>query len=288
MKDIIIIGAGPAGVSAALYAKARGKDILVFEKNKVGGIIGNVSKVSHYASVGENLTGPEFAKELEDQLNYSNIEVKYEEVKSVSKVDDGFKVTTNNGEYFSKKLIAACGSTLKELPLDKAFQFKHWPLKANHDYKNKTVIVNGGSDGACKEALFIAKDAKSVHIVQDQDKILCIDEFKKQIDAAKNIVIHTGTTLEDIEITNGICTRAITTTGTIEDENGIEIYVQIGQTGNSEMFKDIAEINNSFIAEDVKTNIDGLFFAGDIRVKDVKQVATAVADGALAGIMASK
>ncbi len=78
MIDIIIIGAGPSGVSAALYAKARGKNILVFEKEKIGGLISNVSKVSHYASVEKDETGPEFAKRLEDQLNYSQIPVTHE------------------------------------------------------------------------------------------------------------------------------------------------------------------------------------------------------------------
>lgn len=288
MKDIIIIGAGPAGISAALYAKARGKDILVFEKDKIGGLISNVSKVSHYATVRENITGIDFSKELENQLKYSDIEVKFEEVKSIKKIDEHFVVKTCSCEYESKKVIAACGSSLKELNIDTDFKFKHWPLGNEEELKGKTVIVSGGSDGACKEALYISKFAKVVHIVQDQDKILCIDEFKKQIESSSNIEIHTGTVLKSVELNEEKCVKAITTTFTIEDENGILIYVQIGQNGNSEILKDFADIKNTFLAEDVKSNVDGLFFAGDIRIKDVKQIATAVADGAIAGVLASK
>lgn len=288
MKDIIIIGAGPAGVSAALYAKARGKDILVFEKNKIGGIISNVSKVSHYATVGENITGIDFAKELENQLKYSNIEVKFEEVKSIEKKDDHFVVGTDSSEYESKKVIAACGSTLKELNIKTDFKFKHWPLGNEEELKGKTVIVNGGSDGACKEALYISKFAKTVHIIQDQDKILCIDEFKKQIEASKNIEIHTGTVMESLELEGEKCVKIVTTTDTIEDKDGILIYVQIGQNGNTEILKDFAEIKNTFVNEDIKSSVEGLFFAGDIRIKDVKQIATAVSDGAIAGVLASK
>lgn len=288
MKDIIIIGAGPAGVSAALYSKARGKDILVFEKNQIGGLISNVSKVSHYASVGEHVTGEDFKTELEEQLKYSNIDVQFEEVLSITKSGDAFTVKTNKGEYQSKKVIAACGSALKELNINTDYKFKHWPLNKESELKGKTVIMNGGSDGACKEALYISQFAKVVHIVQDQDKILCIDEFKKQIENTKNIEIHTGTVLESIETDGDKCTKAVTTTCTIEDPNGIEIYVQIGQNGNTKIFEEFADIKNSFIDDEIKSKVDGLYFAGDIRVKDVKQIATAVADGAIAGVLASK
>lgn len=290
MIDIIIIGAGPSGVSAALYAKARGKNILVFEKEKIGGLISNVSKVSHYASVEKDETGPEFAKRLEDQLNYSQIPVKFEEVKKIEKIGDSFKVTTNKDQYTSQKVICACGSSLKELPLNvpKDFSVKHWPLGNEEELKGKTVIINGGSDGASKEALYISKFAKEVHIVQDQDKLMCIDEFKRQIENSENIKVHTSSKLLEINVVNGRCLSAKLTNSEIKDDKGIEIYAQIGQNGNSEILKDFANVNNTFLDEDIISKTSGLFFAGDIRVKPVKQIATAVCDGCLAGINACK
>lgn len=289
MKDIIIIGAGPAGVSASLYAKARGKDLLLLEKDQVGGLISHVSKVSHYASVGENEAGKDFAQSLKDQLAYSKIDVTYEECLKVIKEDDHFVVKTDKNSYLAKKVIYAGGSTLKELAIDtKACQINHWPYGKEDSLKGKTVVINGGSDGASKEALYISKFAKIVHIVQDQDKLMCIDEFTKQIEASSNIKVHTSTTLKDLEVVDGKCTKVILTEGAIEDEAGIEIYVQIGQFGNAKAVEELATVKNSFLDEDVASEVNGLFFAGDIRIKDVKQIATAVADGALAGIKASK
>lgn len=290
MLNIIIIGAGPAGVSAALYAKARGKDILLLEKEKIGGLISNVSKVSHYVSLSSNETGLDFAKSLEDQLQYSNINYKIEEVIELKKTSNYFLVKTNKAEYKSEKVIYACGSTLKELGINFNGNFDsfHWPLGREESFKNKTVIVNGGSDGACKEALYIAKFAKLVHIVQDQDKLLCINEFKKQIEVNNKIIVHTSSKLIEAKIKNNKCIKAVLSNTEISDDDGIEICVQIGQNGNSSLLKDFAKIENSFLAEEIKSNTDGLFFAGDIRKKDVRQIATAVSDGCLAGIMACK
>ena len=156
MKDIIIIGAGPAGVSAALYAKARGKDLLLLEKDRVGGLISHVSKVSHYASLADNESGEEFSQKLKDQLAFSKIDVTYEECLSIEKKDGHFLVKTNKNTYEGKKLIYAAGSHLKELDMDyKGFEVKHWPYGNEESLKNKTVVVNGGSDGASKEALYI-------------------------------------------------------------------------------------------------------------------------------------
>lgn len=117
MIDVIIIGAGPAGVSAALYVKARGKNVLLLEKDKIGGLIANVSKVSHYLSLEKDETGPSFAKKLADQVAQAQIPVHYEEVLSLKKDDQGFLIQTNKDSYRAKKVICASGSSLKDLPL---------------------------------------------------------------------------------------------------------------------------------------------------------------------------
>ena len=262
MKDIIIIGAGPAGVSAALYAKARGKDLLLLEKDRVGGLISHVSKVSHYASLADNESGEEFSQKLKDQLAFSNIDVTYEECLSIEKKDDHFLVKTDKNTYEGKKLIYAAGSHLKDLAIDyKGFDVKHWPYGKEESLKGKTVIVNGGSDGASKEALYIAKFAKEVHIVQNQDTLMCIDEFKKQIEASDKIKVHTGTSLKDLEIKDNKCVKAILEDCEICDENGIEIYVQIGQNGSTDLIKDLANVKNTFLDEEISSRVDGLYLS---------------------------
>lgn len=283
MRDIIVVGAGPSGVSAALYAKARGKDVLVLEKDHVGGLISHVSKVSHFASVAADETGESFGKKLEEQLNYSHIDVVFEEVIALKKDGDHFVVTTNNNTYEAKKVIYAAGSQLKELGVENLTTY-HWPFGNEEQVKGKLVIINGGSDGASKEGLYLAQFAREVHMVQDQDKLLSIDEFKKQIEAAPNIVVHTGETIvekiSDTEV-------KLASGKTIKDDQPLMIFVQIGQTGNAPEIEGI-DVENGFVNSEVESAVEGLYFAGDIRVKPVKQVSTAVADGTLAGIKAAQ
>lgn len=287
MFDIIVIGGGPAGVSAAVYAKARGKEILLLEKEAIGGLIGHVSKVSHYASVGKDETGPSFKQKLIDQLNDSHIPYAIETVEKLETTKDGFRVVTDKGEYDTKKVICATGVKLKELDVEQEIT-KHWPLGSEESFKGKVVVVNGGSDGACKEALYISKFAKEVHIVQNQEALMCIDEFKRQIVSCDTIHVHTSSSLKDVEMKDGRCVKVTLSDCEILSEEGIEIYVQIGQVGNTDLVKAYADVEDDFLAEDITSKTPGLFFAGDVRVKAVKQVATAVADGCLAGVLACK
>lgn len=290
MKDLIIIGAGPSGVSAALYAQSRGCDLTIFEKEKVGGLIGKVSKLSHYTSVVVDEDGESFRHRLENQIKAYGLDLKYEEVIKLIKKDDHFLVKTNKAEYEAKKVIVASGSSPKELAVDtKGYEISHWARGYEKRVEGKTVVVNGGSDGAAKEALYLAKFAKEVHIIQNQDKLMCINEFKKAIENNSKIHVHTSQELarigkeadliEEVELANGEL---------IKDKAGIEIFAMIGQKPNTSFLDlDLPKDELGFIDSEIVSDIDGLYFAGDIRVKAVRQVATAVNDGCLAGISAS-
>ena len=179
----------------------------------------------------------------------------------------------------------------KELPINlpEDINISHWAKGYEEKVSNKTVIVNGGSDGAAKEAIYLSKFAKEVHIVQDQDKLLCIDEFKSQIENSDNIILHLNDTLKEILVEDGKIIEAILNSkDSILSKNGIEVFAMIGQYPNSNLVKDILPLENGFIKTDVKSQIDGLFIAGDIRVKPIRQVATAVSDGCIAGVLSSK
>lgn len=297
MFDIIIIGGGPAGISAGIYAVSRGKKTLIIEKNKIGGMIGKVSTVTHYSAIIPDETGETFAKRLEDQARGAGVEIVYEDVQDVKLEGDVKEVKTDKNTYECSKIIIATGTTpvMLGIPGEVELCGKGMRMNAAKDGKNyagKNVYVVGGADGAVKEALYLAKLAKKVTIIHFEDKLGCIPEFKNKVEASDNIEVLTSSRLNAVHGTDHVESLDILNVDdnsirTIEDP-GCGIFVYAGGTPNSGMFKGV-ELHGDFIKVDnhMMTNIDGVYAVGDVRLKQVKQVATAVADGAIAGINAA-
>ncbi len=186
MYDIVIIGAGPAGISAGIYAVSRGKKTLIVEKRAVGGLIGNVSTVTHYAGIIEGETGTTFAKRLQKQAEEAGIEIIYETVQKVELNGNIKKVQTDHGVYEAKKVIIANGTTPRKLgiPGEKELDGIGMGLNAARDgkkYEGKHVYVVGGADGAVKEALYLANYAKLVTIIHFEETLGCIYSFAKKL-----------------------------------------------------------------------------------------------------------
>ncbi len=292
--DVIIIGAGPAGVSAGIYAKSRGLNCLLLEKKCVGGIISNVSSVTHYASVEEGETGEMFSQKMINQLERTGVAVQYEDVKSVKLNGDVKEVTTENTTYQAKSVIIANGSTPRRLDIVGSNEhygktmglnpFKHGPL-----HKGKDMFVIGGADGAVKEAIFLSQFAKTVTIVCVENEIACIKEFKDKLATIENIKIRPHSGL--VEVHGGDSIEALV----FEDLNSGEkeklaceealVFVYAGLIPNTHLYDEF-ELENGYIKTNSQqeTSIKGVYAAGDICVKQVRQIATAVSDGAVAGI----
>lgn len=291
MKDLIIIGLGPAGVSASLYAKSRGLDILCLEKNKIGGMIEHVSKVSHYSGISEDETGKSLSKKFKNQLDSYDIEYKFEEVIDIHLENDIKTIKTKKQEFKAKAVIIATGTKIKMLDIktDEHKYISFDPSANKHKIQNKEIFVFGGSDGAVKEALYLSEFANLIHLVQIGDKLLCIDEFKNKLNKKENIKIHLSTTAKSINPKKIVLINPQTQEETkfiTEDEYYVFSY--IGLVGNSDIFKQYFKINNSFIDSNIKTDYQGVYIAGDVRVKDVRQISSAVNDGMLASILAQK
>ena len=294
MYDIIIIGAGPAGISAAIYGKSRGKRILMLEKGQVGGLIGTVSTVTHYTAIMKEESGRTFAKRMKEQILSAGVEIRYETVTETKLIGKIKKVNTDKECYECKTVILANGGSARMLgiPGESLKGIRLNAPKDGLDYKGKNIYIIGGADGAVKEAIYLAGIAGRVTIVCVEDELVCIQEFKDKAAEHHNIEImpHSSLTAvygneraEELEFTDN-------KTGNIQmvKDAGCGVFVYAGIVPNTQIYTEL-RLDNGYIPVDqcMQTEIPGVFAAGDICVKKVRQVATAVADGAIAGIQAA-
>lgn len=297
MYDILIIGAGPAGVSAGVYAVSRGMRALILEREQVGGTIGKVSIVTHYTGQQPRETGASFAARMKDQALQVGVEILYADVEQVCLTGEIKTVATNKGVFRAKRIILANGCTPRRLgiPGEAELWGKGMGMNAARDaaaYTGKEVFVVGGADGAVKEALYLASFARKVILIHVEDQLGCIAEFRRKAAAAANISLRLGAQLmaiyghdqpERLKIAD-LRTNRIETV----DAPGCGIFLYAGAVPNTALYPELT-LENGYIPtnERMETALPGVYAAGDIRVKEVRQVATAVADGAIAAIRAA-
>lgn len=289
MNDIIIIGAGPAGMTSAIYAKRAGYNPLVLEKNTYGGQIINSSEVANYPGI-KKIDGYTFATKIYEQLKELEIEIKHEEVINIKKIDKTINVITNKNEYECKSVIIATGLTKRKLNIENEEKLigKGISYCATCDgafFKENDVAVVGGGNTALEDAIFLSNYCKHVYLINRTENFKAekslLDSFKQknntEIITSANIKKLVGKgKLEKIELDNG---KILNISG---------LFIAIGQIPNCNF--DIIEKENGFIKsnEECTTNIPGIFVAGDIRNKSVRQIVTSVSDGAVAAINAVK
>lgn len=298
LYDIVIIGAGSAGVSAGIYAVSRGKKTLLLESTQVGGIIGKVSAVTHYTALVPHETGETFAARMKEQALSAGVEIAYETVIGVELAGEIKTIRTNKGTYQAHRVILANGGTPRKLGIPGETELAGEGMGLNAlrdgaDYTGKNIYVVGGADGAVKEALYLASFAKRLTIIHFEDELGCIPEFRQKVAAAGNITLRLGSRLnavygqdrvERLEILN-VHTKTVET---VEDP-GCGIFVYAGVVPNTQLYTEL-DLQDGYIVtnEKMETSIPGVYAAGDIRAKQVRQVATAVSDGAIAAIHAAQ
>ncbi|MBE5960883.1 MAG: FAD-binding protein [Lachnospiraceae bacterium] len=294
--DMVIIGAGPAGISAAVYAKSRGLNVLLLEKKQVGGLIGNVSTVTHYAGIIEKETGATFANRLKEQALGAGVEIVYEEVMEVELTADVKKIKTDKSVYEAAAVILANGTTPRKLdiPGEAALSGNGIGLNAARDgkrYEGKNIYVVGGADGAIKEAIYLAQFAKKLTIIHFEEKLGAIAEFMRKLDQLPNLEVRLNTRLTGVFGDDHVERLELTSEKTAEKEiiedDGCGIFVYAGSIPNTGLYTELKS-EDGFLTVNARmeTEIPGVYAAGDICVKQVRQVATAAADGAIAAINA--
>lgn len=296
--DIIIIGGGPAGCSAAIYCASRGCNVAVLEKDDIGGTVGKVSSVTHYLSVDKDESGVSFKNKLKDQLKKYKIPVINEEVINLNIKDEKKIISTKDNQYQSKVVVFATGLKAKKLEIPGANNFLDNGIYGNarknaEKFKDKDIFVVGGADGAIKEAIYLAHFAKKLTIIHFEDNINPIKEFKEKIEKLNNVEVLLNSKISKIIGEKEIETLELTNIKTNEkvliNAKNSGIFPYIG--GTPDISEELGlELVNGFIKVNLnmETNIPGVFAAGDICVKDIRQVSTAVADGTIAGIRSSQ
>lgn len=291
MYDIIIIGAGPAGLTAALYALRANKKVLVLEAKSYGGQIINADKIENYPGI-MSISGFDYATNLYNQVKNLGVELKYE---TVIQIEKDKKIVTNKNEYQGKSIILATGAENRKLELEKETYYigKGVSYCATCDgnfYKEKTVAVVGGGNTALEDALYLSKLASKVYLIHRRDSFRGEEKYIEELKNQKNVEIITNsnvTKLNGLEKLESIDVKD--NQGNIKEIKVDGLFIAVGQNPKNEIFKNIIHLDNRgyIISEDgVHTNIEGIYVAGDARVKTLRQLTTAVADGSIAATTA--
>lgn len=297
MYDIIVVGAGPAGLTAALYARRQNKTVLVLEKNTFGGQTVFSPKIENYPGFLE-MSGMEFSDKLVEQVLAQGAELEMEGAISIRVTEEGFAVVTEYGEHEAKAVILACGARHRMLGLDGEEDYvgsgiSFCAVCDGAFYKDKTVAVIGGGNSALQEALLLSETCKQVHVVQNLAKLTGEEQLVKALEAKDNVDVTYNTVVTGLEGDGELSAILLKneqdgTTSRMELDG---MFVAIGLIPDNDVAKGVIPMDAyGYIPADESclTTTPGIFVAGDCRTKKIRQIATAIADGATAALAACK
>ncbi len=294
MYDIIIIGGGPAGLTAAIYARRAGKSALVLEKASFGGQITYSPKIENFPSWG-SISGTELADTMMEQALAQGADIELEEALSVEKSEGVFKVTTDFSEYEAKAVIIATGAKHRLLGVEgeESLVGKGISFCAVCDgafYAGKEVMVIGGGNSALVEATLLAETCKKVTIVQNLPYLTGEKTTADALVSRENVEVIYSTVVKEFKGEDELETVVLKAEdGTEQTLTPDGVFIAIGLAPENDAFKNLAELNDyGYILSDENclTKTEGVFVAGDCRTKAVRQIATATADGAVAALKA--
>lgn len=301
--DVIVIGGGPAGLSAALYAGRARLNTLVIEKKKEGGQIALTSEVENYPGCVEGESGPSLIDRMHRQVLHFGAEVVYDEIESVFLEGSIKQLRGKKDVYKAKTIIIATGASSRPIGCvgEKEYTGKGVSYCATCDgsfFEDFDIYVVGGGDTAVEEAMYLTKFGRSVTIIHRRDELRAAKSIQDKAFKNEKIKFMWNTVVKELGgdgilssmVVENVKTGELTTIEADEEDMTFGLFGFIGYLPKTELFKDILTIENGYIVtdENMKTNIDGVFAAGDVRVKSLRQVVTAAADGAIAAVQAEK
>lgn len=295
MKDVIIIGGGPAGLNAALYASRAGLDTLLIEKMFVGGQAATTAFVDNFIGVGTGIGGPDLVMKMESQAKAFGAVISYEDVLHLDLDDDVKTVKTKKNEYKAKAVILAMGATPRKLGVsgEEKYTGRGVSYCATCDgafYRGKDVCVIGGGDTAAEDAIFLSNLCNKVYLIHRRDSLRASKALQDAVFSKENIEMLWNTHVTEINGDDAVTSIMVAgDTSTSIDVSGV--FVAVGTVPTSELVYDKVELNdNQYIITDEKmhTNVEGVFAAGDIVEKPLRQIITAASDGAIAAYAAQE
>ena len=294
MFDVVIIGSGPAGISASIYAKRAGLKALTLEQNPLsGGQVLNTYEVDNYPGLS-GINGFDMGMKFREHADKLGCEFQNAAVSRVRKVsageESGFILETSEGEIFTRTVVAAMGAVHAKLqvPGEEACAGKGVSYCATCDgafFRGKMTAVVGGGDVAVEDAIFLARSCEKVYLIHRRDELRAADILQKELKALPNIEILWNTVVKEIsgEEKAQSLTLEDTRTGVRRSLAADGVFIAVGIVPSGDLMKDMVDHDEQgyFLAgEECATSVPGIFVAGDLRKKKLRQVVTAVADGA--------
>lgn len=295
-KDIVIIGGGVAGLSAGLYAARSGMDSVVIDSGG-GGQALEINNLENYPGIFPAANGSAFIQNLAEQAESFGAKIVYAEVLSIDKKNNLFFVKTGKNEFAAKAVIYAAGATHSKLgiPGEERLAGRGVSYCAVCDgpfFKNKKVAVVGGGDSACSEALYLANIASRVELIHRRNGLRAAKSIAEKILSSSKITVHFNSIAKEItgeEKVSGINVENIEN-HQISSIKTDAVFIFVGMNPRTNLLETLEKDKNGYIKTDEKmaTSVPGLFIAGDVRSKPLRQIVTAASDGATAGIFAAE
>ena len=300
--DVIVLGAGPSGLTAGLYAGRSRLSTLIIEKGQDGGQIAITNEIENYPGQQlEGESGPSLIARMTEQAKKFGAERVSDVIKSVELTGDVKKLVGNKGEYLAKTVIIATGAFPRPIGCKNEAQYvgKGISFCATCDaafFEDFEVYVGGGGDAAVEEAMYLTKFARKVTIIHRRDELRAAKSIQEKAFANPKLHFMWDTVVDEVGgdeilskmVVKNTKTGELTTIEADEDDGMFGLFGFIGLLPNSHLFEGVIDMENGYIKTDdnMHTNIPGVYAAGDIRVKSLRQVVTAAADGAIAAMQA--
>ena len=290
--DTVIIGGGPAGYSAALYCTSAGLSTVIVEKMTPGGQMATTTQIDNYPGFDEGVDGFELGDRMRKGAERFGAKTHYADVTGVSLTENPKKIATTNGDLYAKTVIIATGAAPRELGIadEQRFRGKGVGYCATCDgmfFRGKTVAVNGGGNTAVEDAMFLSKLCEKVYLIHRRDALRASRAEVQALEKAPNVEFLWNKVVTGLEgadkLEKIVLQDTVTKDTTTLDAQGL--FVAIGRMPSTELFKDVLKTDAfGYIEADetTRTSIPGVFAVGDVRTKPLRQVVTAVSDGAVA------